>query len=128
VDGGVRNIAPLADAIKSGAEDILVITCSPRQPAICRDLYNGKLIAMRALDIMLNEIFVNDLEQTLRINRLVKEAKKRHSVLHNASGRKLKAVNIRIIEPTADMGETLDLSRDMALRRLRHGWDRTQQI
>lgn len=67
VDGGVREMAPLKQAIKDGADAITVILCSPYVP-LPQPWSKGswplplKDIAYRALDILEHEVFVEDLK------------------------------------------------------------------
>lgn len=77
VDGGVRNITPLADAIgaakQSGADldTIDVVLASPQDPAGADREFHGLLeLGLRAEEILTNEIFQNDLAMFIRANAL----------------------------------------------------------
>ncbi len=77
VDGGVRNVTPLADAIAAAAEagialdGIDVVMCSPLDPEGAAHEFHGLLdIALRAEEIAENEIYRNDLELFRRANAL----------------------------------------------------------
>lgn len=85
VDGGIRDITPLGDAVKLINEDntpdtsyhVIVINCST--PEV--DRKTGKLslasIAERSLlDIALGEILQNDIDQFVRINNILKACDK----------------------------------------------------
>jgi NTE family protein len=63
VDGGVRHITPISDVIESGADTVLVILTSPTTGYIRpgETFRVWKDIALRAVDILLNEIFLHDL-------------------------------------------------------------------
>jgi NTE family protein len=60
-DGGVRDITPLGSAIELGADVIDVIVCSPELPGNFRKAPRAIDIAMRAIDLMSDEINDNDL-------------------------------------------------------------------
>lgn len=60
-DGGIVDIAPLSDAIKSGATQIDVILTSPHQTEHYEGLPGLPKQIMRNLDIMSSEILRNDL-------------------------------------------------------------------
>ncbi len=77
VDGGTRNVTPLADAIHAAAssgielEGIDVVLCSPLDPAGAAHEFHGLLeIGLRSEDILLNEIYRNDVELFRRANLL----------------------------------------------------------
>lgn len=72
VDGGVRDICPLKQAIKDGADEIYILTCSPVEVKQTNKKYNNILdIVMRTLDIMTNEILINDIKYTNKVNNLI---------------------------------------------------------
>lgn len=81
-DGGVRDISPLAQAIRAGATEIHIINCSNLQIGSKRvDSSRSLDILLRSLDIMTNEILINDVEKMLEINTLIENveiAGKRH--------------------------------------------------
>lgn len=61
VDGGVREIAPLKQAIEQGAEEIYAIVLSPAQRPPQQGVYASALkIGIRTLDLFLAEIVAND--------------------------------------------------------------------
>ncbi|NOZ78027.1 MAG: hypothetical protein GXP48_02360 [Acidobacteria bacterium] len=77
VDGGVRNITPLADAIRAAKQGgieldgIDVVLASPLDPAGADHEFHGLLeIGLRAEEILTNEIYRNDLEMFIRANAL----------------------------------------------------------
>jgi NTE family protein len=130
VDGGVRNISPLGDILDDDPQEIVIINCSS-------EAYNpltsppGDIlkIGLRTLDILLNEIFRNDLQAFLRINALVKEAALRHVKLHNPStGKELKYFEAKVIEPKTPLGDTLDFSQKSVQRSLHAGWEQARAV
>ena len=129
VDGGVRNYSPLGDVLDSEPERIVVINCSPRQPPTRTEPFKNALeIGISTIDIMLNEIFVTDLEAFERINRNVREAEAFEGTLTNQKGKEYKAYEYYIIEPDEPLGETLDFSRDVLNMRLEAGWRKARQV
>ena len=122
VDGGLRNISPLGDVIDEDPDEVVIINCSPREPhATSKPMKRILDIAMRTVDIMTNEIFINDVREFLRINMLVKQAEASGCKLHKADGREYKYFECKIIEPREDLGDTLDFSADVIAQRIRAG-------
>jgi NTE family protein len=129
VDGGVRNISPLGDVLDADPDRIVIINCSPRQPSARPGPFNNVLqIGLATIDIMLNEIFVTDLQAFERINRNVQEAQAFDAVLTNTKGNVYKAYEYYLIEPDEPLGDTLDFSRPVLDRMLRAGWDKAHEV
>lgn len=61
VDGGVRDITPLKEAIDAGADEIDVILASAKGISLVDDKFNVLKSAGRALSIIMDEVFENDL-------------------------------------------------------------------
>jgi NTE family protein len=130
VDGGVRNISPLGDILDEDPSEIVIINCNPDTYSVLsappKDIVK---IGQRTLDILLDEIFRNDLEEFLRINALVKEAEMQGIKLHNpANGKELRYFEAKVIEPLAPLGETLDFSQPSVQRSLHLGWERAKVV
>jgi NTE family protein len=132
VDGGVRNASPLGDVLDADPDEIVVINCGCRTPEPHsippRTVVD---IGGRMLSIMLNELFVGDMQEFLRVNALVKEAAAHGVTLHHpASGRPLKYVELKIIEPNhdSDLGDTLDFSQPSVQRGIRAGRAKAEQV
>jgi NTE family protein len=122
VDGGLRNVTPLGDALGFDPTEIVVILASPREiqavPAP-RDLLQ---VALRSLaDVAVNEILVNDLREFLRVNRLVRQAEEQGATLRDESGRPYRHVPITVVEPDGPTGGTLDFSPEVILQRMAAG-------
>ncbi len=130
VDGGVRNISPVGDVLDLEPDEIVIINCSNEQPPVMPQAPTNVLsIGMRALDIMQNEIFVNDMKEFLRINALVKEAEQQGCILHHPkSGRILKYFPCQVIEPDGELGETLDFSQKSVQAALKAGVRRAREV
>ncbi len=129
VDGGVRNFSPLGDVLDSDPERIVIINCSGRQPPTRPQPFKNALeIGIATIDIMLNEIFVTDLEAFERINRNVREAQAFEGTLTNQKGKEYRAYEYYVIEPKEPLGDTLDFSRDVLNMRLEAGWRRAKEV
>ncbi len=122
VDGGLRNVTPLGDALAFDPTEIAVILASPRAIEAVpppRDLLQ---VALRGLtDIAVNEILVNDLREFLRVNRLVLQAAEQGATLRDESGRPYRHVRITVVEPEGPMGDTLDFSPGIIRDRMAAG-------
>ena len=130
VDGGVRNISPVGDVLELDPDEIVIINCGAEQPVAMPDAGSNVLsIGMRTLDIMQNEIFVNDMKEFLRINALVREAEEQGCVLHHPkSGKPYKYFTCQVIEPDAELGETLDFSQGSIQAAIKMGVRRAREV
>lgn len=129
VDGGVRNYSPLGSVLDADPDEVVVINCSPRDPPVTDKTFRNALdIGMHALEIALNEIFVTDLREFLRINRNVMEAAAAGITLHNENGKAYKYYACKIIEPETSLGGTLDFSRLTMIRAMQAGWERARFV
>ena len=130
VDGGVRNLSPVGDVLDLEPDEIVIINCGTEQPPVLpQSPANVLSIGMRALDIMQNEIFVNDMKEFLRINALVQEAEKQGCLLHHPkTGRLLKYYPCQIIEPDGELGEVLDFSQKSVQSALKAGVRRAREV
>lgn len=113
VDGGIRNTTPLKDAVQTNPDRIVVITNGPlhafKENQNLTDIID---IAERSLDIMLDEIFREDLKRCIQINELVRQAKAEGVTLTSKSGRPLKKFELLIIAPPDSLGSALNFDRD----------------
>lgn len=130
VDGGVRNISPLGDILDENPDEIVIINCSPGTvDPLPSPPSNILKIGLRTLDILLDEVFRNDLREFLRINSLVKQAEsKGYKLYHPTSGREYKYFESKVIEPVAPLGDTLDFSQTTIQRCLYAGWERARTV
>ncbi len=130
VDGGVRNISPVGDVLELEPDEIVIINCSNERPPIASQASANVLsIGMRALDVMQNEIFINDMKQFLRINALVKEAEQQDAVLHHPkTGRLYKYYPCQVIEPDIELGDVLDFSQKSVQAALKVGVRRAREV
>ncbi|WP_338866390.1 patatin-like phospholipase family protein [Myxococcus stipitatus] len=129
VDGGLRNIAPLGDALEYSPTEIVVIACSSSRLEPMKYPANILEVIRRSLsDIALNEMLMNDVDLFVRINDMVRQAQTHGTTLRGPDGRPYVYCRITVIEPTAPIGHTLDFSPEMIRMRLRHGEDRARAV
>lgn len=122
VDGGLRNVTPLGDAMDHNPTELVVVNCSPDQPDIVARPQDIIEAAKRSLtDITINEIMVNDVREFVRINSLVAQAAKHGCVLVNDKGEPFRYCQIGVIRPRISLGDTLDFSRDVIEQRYEAG-------
>jgi NTE family protein len=130
VDGGVRNLSPLGDVLADDPDEIIIINCNPQSPPVLESPPQDVLrIGLRTLDIMLNEVFINDLKVFQRINHLVKEAADYGVTLHNPKdGKPYRYFDSKIIEPDEPLGDTLDFSQANIQHALKQGVRRAREV
>lgn len=106
LDGGTRQVAPLAPAIADGAESIVAIVCQAENPAVLADDYNyGNLIALaeRLMDVAVNALVNNDLARCREVNALLRTP----GVSAAAALAGKRVVRLRAIRP--DIQPTFDI-------------------
>lgn len=127
VDGGVRNVTPLDDALELNPRGVIVVRASPPpRPGAVRIFPNLIKIGLRAVDILQSEVSANDTKNAALINDIIaaREAQARAlqaaGVGGAAAARILRPLDlqisryrfapIRIIEPEQEVSETLEFS------------------
>jgi len=129
VDGGVRNVSPLGDILDSNPDEVVIINCNPDLPPEFKPpIGNALKIGMHALDVVLNEIFITDLREFIRINHNVREAESHGISLTNENGKPYKYYDTKIIQPKEHLGDTLDFSTRINLMRMDAGWDAARMV
>lgn len=136
VDGGLRNVSPLGDAVKyvqskndnheyyflivsTRCENLQLMTQKPSLlNTIKRSIY----------DIAMDEVNNSDLTEFLRINELVKQANAKGVDLYSKCGRKLKAYKVKIIQPLYELGSALNFSKSLVSQALLEGYNQAQII
>ncbi len=113
VDGGVRNITPLKEAIDLGADEIYVVLCTPAKLLkVKRDFGNVKEIAFRTLEILTNEVYNNDIDTCLEYNL---RPDKRKITLH-------------IIRPDTEICDTLAFDPDTLQQGMDAGFEKGRAV
>lgn len=76
VDGGIREVAPLHQAIQDGADTILCIACDPKETEpVSMDVKNPTSLMNRLMDIVVNELLNNDIDRALAINEQLSKSR-----------------------------------------------------
>lgn len=127
IDGGVRNVTPLKDAIQEINADeensdyyIIIVNCHPKQLHPFDKQLNIINIASRSLiDITLAEIFQNDVQHFLLVNKILKKLQQ-PSI--NLEDKNYKSFKVKIIEPESSLGGSLDASPQVLLDRRDQGF------
>lgn len=130
VDGGVRNITPLKEVIAEDPDKIVVINCGPRDrppfpPTRASDIVT---VAVRTLATAMHEIFLNDVNECLKINDLVRQAEDQDAVLRHENGRPYRVIDVTVIEPVEPLGDWLDFSREAIDRCWDTGIERAREV
>jgi NTE family protein len=142
VDGGIRNISPLGDVIDDDPDMIIIINCS--YPKLGIEMKNDSILQITKrslLDIAMNEIFISDIEEFLRLNELVKQAAEMNcnglkkvsmdyssgTLRINKGDKNYKKYDNIIIQPTEDLGDPLDFNQSSIQTRKELGYIQAQQ-
>jgi predicted acylesterase/phospholipase RssA len=96
-DGGVRQITPLAQAIRDGATDIYVILADPyvRTAQFQGEIGNCIDVLKRTIGCMIQEMFWQDVNTFLKLNKV-------------ADGVNIKKINLTLYAPSEVLMETDD--------------------
>ena len=145
VDGGIRNVSPLADVIDEINYDdpghdytIFIINCSAGEVDY-EDYKSANIagIALRALnDIAITEIFNNDITEFLRINDIIGQVRsvnpdleiKNYNVRQGRTNKILRPFRAVIIQPDPGiLGDPLVANENLNSRRIQHGEDKAAE-
>lgn len=124
-DGGIREVAPLKQAINDGAEEIVCILCQPRE-LDRRGFERRNLIELsdRITAIVSNETANNDVEHCQQINELL-AAVPQPVISGPLKGKR--AIKLTVIRPSAPLNLDLEtFTADDILRVLKVGWEASQ--
>jgi len=129
VDGGVRNISPIADVLPYNPDRMIIIPTEPvgeeKEHEETRDIIS---IAFRAINIMLDEIFNEDIDRFLTINSLVKQAEDKDLVLKKDNGTPYKYIEPVIIAPEKSLGSSLNFENRNVRRMMEIGAQRAREV
>jgi len=140
VDGGVRNISPLADVIYQINQDseseykILIVNCHSKhsRPESFDNKSAGAILSRSIYEIAFNEIFQNDLDHFLQVNEIVKQAEAWDGeiTLFNSHKQPIKAFDAVVIGPDtdADLGNALVANKKLITKRYDHGYEKAARI
>jgi NTE family protein len=138
VDGGIRNVSPLADVIDEINNDpgneytIIIINCNSGEVDDAKyEDANIARIALRSLnDIAITEIFNNDITEFLRINDIIEQVRsvnpaleiRNYNIKEGRTTKILRPFKAIIIQTDPGMlGDTLVANQALNARRIAHG-------
>lgn len=129
VDGGLRNISPIREVLPYHPGRVILIPTEPvgQKPAHAnvRDILD---IAFRSIYIMLDEIFEEDIDRFLTVNRLVQQAAEAGCTLTRSDGTAYKYFEPLLIDPAKPLGDALDFDRQTLRERMEHGRQRAREV
>ena len=117
VDGGLREKTPLKKAIKEGATDIHVVLTSPilNYPK-CNSVGECSTsiikVAMRSIDIMEHEVFLNDIEKLLEYNKKPNK----------------KTINLFVYAPVKELMGPFDFNKEDIKAAMKQGYNVVDQV
>lgn len=114
VDGGLRNLTPLGDVVGFSPTHVVIINCSNRKLASDTTATNNiiKIAERSILDIMCNQVFDDDLDVYLKVNELIQQAQNQNFILKKSDGSPYQYFKTLVIEPSTDLGDSLDFSNN----------------
>lgn len=123
VDGGVRHINPIGNILRDHNPDeiIFITTRKFESDSERRKVDDIVDIAIQTLHIMLDEIFIKDLREFIRINELVRQAEEQGVVLKKKNGDLYKVYNATLYQPHEPLGDSLNFSNEQANRNIKIG-------
>jgi NTE family protein len=130
-DGGLRDMAPLKPAMKSGATEIVVVACQPRvmttHPTLDPNLSHRDMrkLAERVADIVTTEILNDDLEYACEINQVLRLG--RAAELGFARGKTERS--LLVIRPNHELlADITDFDADQVSALLEAGRQRAREV
>lgn len=122
VDGGLRNVTPLGDALDYEPSEIVVLACESSILAPVKPPANVLDVSKRSLvEVTINELLRNDINGFLRINDLVRQGQEAGLTLKKQDGTPYRYCRITVVEPAQPLGDTLDFSQESIRWRMNHG-------
>lgn len=129
VDGGLRNISPIADILPHNPSRLILIPTEPISGDPGREEVKDILqIAFRSINTMLDEIFREDIDRFLSINRLVKQAEQQNVRLHKADGSPYRYIEPIIIAPEEPLGHALDFDNRQVREMMQKGREIAENV
>ncbi|MDZ7692513.1 MAG: patatin-like phospholipase family protein [Balneolaceae bacterium] len=129
VDGGLRNISPIKQVLPYQPDRLVIIPTEPfgesPEHEEVRDILE---IAFRSITIMLDEIFEEDLDRFLTINRLVQQAEAEDLTLTKTDGTFYKYIEPLMIDPEEQLGDPLDFSNQRVQDLIKLGRQRARKV
>ena len=111
-DGGLRDITPLGEAIRAGADKILVVLLDDPTNTAEPIPKNVIEMAIRCIDDLCHQILVSDLSAARRANRMPDK----------------RVVDITVVHPSGSLGNSLDFTKSLLLDRMARGKADAQKV
>lgn len=123
VDGGVRHINPIGKILQDHNPDeiIFITTRKFDEPNEVKKVDDVVDVAVQTLNILLEEIFIKDLREFIRINDLVRQAEEQGAVLKKSNGEPYKTYKSKLYQPDKPLGDSLNFSNEQANRNINIG-------
>ena len=129
VDGGIRNISPIAEVLPYNPDEVVILPTEPigdrKEEGKVNDILQ---IALRSVNVMLEEIFKEDIKRFVQINRLVGQAEKQGTTLTKPNGTAYKFIDSHIVAPRETLGDSLDFGEDIIAERYQKGKKRALEV
>lgn len=129
VDGGIRDNSPIKHLLPYEPDRMIIIPTKPVggpiEPEESEDILQ---IAFRTINIMLDEIFEEDISRFLMINELVKQAEEQNVVLKKSNGGRYKYIEPLIVAPKKSIGDALDFDNDRLNELIQIGRERAEEL
>jgi len=123
VDGGVRHMNPIGKILQEHNPDeiIFITTRKFDEPNEVKKVDDVVDVAVQTLNILLEEIFIKDLREFIRINDLVRQAEEQGAVLKKSNGEPYKTYTSKLYQPDKPLGDSLNFSNEQANRNINIG-------
>lgn len=129
VDGGIRNVSPIAQVLPYNPDEIVIIPTKPldgrQEEAEVDDILQ---IGKRSIDVMLDEIFIEDIKRFVQINRIVGQASQQGVTLKRPDNTSYKYVESYIVAPSQTLGDSLDFREEVLQERYDRGRQRAREV
>jgi NTE family protein len=123
VDGGVRHMNPIGKILQDNNPDeiIFITTRKFDEPNKRKEIDDVVDVAVQTLNILLEEIFIKDLREFIRINGLVRQAQEQGAVLKKSNGEPFKVYKSTLYQPQEPLGDSLNFSNEQANKNINIG-------
>jgi NTE family protein len=123
VDGGVRHMNPIGKILQDNNPDeiIFITTRKFDEPNKRKEIDDVVDVAVQTLNILLEEIFIKDIREFIRINGLVRQAQEQGAVLKKSNGEPFKVYKSTLYQPQEPLGDSLNFSNEQANKNINIG-------
>lgn len=129
VDGGVRNISPIKEVLPYNPNQMVIIPTEPlSKDHGTKEVRDILEIAFRSINIMLDEIFHEDIDRFLAINRLVKQAEAKGLTLTKSDGSPYQYIEPILIAPKEPLGDALNFDNQNVRNMMEKGKKRAEEV